>query len=72
MSGWAWAWIAWAVMFGVVEGLALWACKPGHTLSLYLQHIFGVEHPTSRAAKWRRGALAVGLLVLSAHLLGAF
>lgn len=70
MDGFTIAWIMWLAMFGVIEGIALIRKDSGDTLSEHIWKWFSVK---DKATGWqaRRGVLAVFLVWLTAHMLGA-
>lgn len=75
MSPWTWAWIAWAVYFLVVEGMALFNSRPGDTLSEHVWAFIGIRRkgddlrqPTGWT-RLRRFLVLAFLAWLSVHLL---
>lgn len=76
MSAWTLAWIAWGLMFAVIEGMALVNSRRGDTLSEHAWAWLGYA-TTGRAAlrqpsgwtRLRRFLLLAGLTWLVVHLL---
>lgn len=76
MSGWTWAWLAWGLMFAVIEGMALTNSRSGDTLSEHAWAWLGYSAtgrgPLRQPTGWtrlRRFVLLAGLTWLVVHLL---
>ena len=69
-------WIAWLVIFAVLEGYALWSPKAGDTLSEHVWEWFGVarngdadKRPVNGNIRTRRFVLLAFMAWLSLHFL---
>jgi hypothetical protein len=76
VSGWTWAWLAWGLMFCVIEGMALFNSRSSDTLSehvwLFLGYSMTGRGPLRQPTGWtrlRRFVVLAGLAWLIVHLL---
>jgi len=68
VTAYEWAWAVWALMFVVVEGLALHDRRRGGTLSEAVWFVFSIK-AKGRAWQFRRFVLVAFLAWLSMHFL---
>jgi hypothetical protein len=76
VSGWTWAWLAWGLMFCVIEGMALFNSRSSDTLSehvwLFRGYSMTGRGPLRQPTGWtrlRRFVVLAGLAWLIVHLL---
>lgn len=70
MNWFTWAWIFWAVMFVVVEGIAVFNNIPGDTLSEHVWKVIGTDQENRTTTMWIwRAVLLVGLAWLIPHMM---
>lgn len=76
MTVWDWAWLAWGVLFCVIEGMALFNSVGGDTLSEHVWAFLGIRNLDGRRiqnpggwARLRRFITLAFLAWLSVHLL---
>jgi hypothetical protein len=70
MSGFTAAWIIWGIYFLAVEGIALFNKQKGDTLSEHVWKWTGLHRdgPLPIGYQIRRAGLALGMIVLTLHL----
>lgn len=72
MSAWTWAWLAWGLIFAVIEGMALANSREGDTLSEHVWAFLGYSEGIRTPTGWtrlRRFLVLAFLAWLSVHLL---
>ncbi len=74
MTVWTWLWLAWGVLFLVIEGVALANREHGDTLSEHVWRLFGIGRPGNRPAvtgsvRLRRFLLLAFMAWLALHFL---
>lgn len=73
MSAYTWAWLAWALAFVIVEGMALFNSRRGDTLSEHVWAWLGSAHLTRKQptgwTRLRRFVVLAGLAWVVAHFL---
>ncbi len=63
-------WAVWLLLFGAIEGTAIFNKKKGDTLSRHVWKFLGIQskgYELPPGYKWRRGGLAVFFVWLAQH-----